>query len=188
MNTLQLQKQTDGGGVARSGYVGDTAKARALKNIGYYGIFIMDPSVPKKMSLRKRICDAFEIPEEVLFDKTRKREVVNARQVYTFLVKKVSEKLLKELEEKTKPRLSLMNNDEVLEYKRKLFRLTRNKTLSPLGNHIGGKDHATIVHTMKAVNNYYETEPFYRNLIDSVTEEIYCGRVELPMIEQPMML
>ena len=104
------------------------------------------------------------------------------------MVKTVSEKLLEELKEKTEPHLQWMNNDEIYEYNKKLQRLTRNKTLSALGLHIGGRDHATVCHTMKAVNNYYETEPFYRNLIDSVTEEIYCGRVELPMIEQPMML
>ena len=183
MNTLQLQKQTDGGGVARSGYVGDTAKARALKNIGYYGIFIMDPTVPKKMSLRKRICDAFEIPEEVLFDKTRKREVVNARQVYTYLVKTVSEKLLEELKEKTEPHLQWMNNDEIYEYNKKLQRLTRNKTLSALGLHIGGRDHATVCHTMKAVQNYYDTETIIQNLIDTVTEELYRGKIELPTVE-----
>lgn len=179
MNTIELQKTADNGGIID--YNDDAAEARTLRNFRYYRIFIMDP--PKKITLKKRICDFFEIPEELLFEKTRKREVVNARQVYKYLVKTVSEKLLEELKEKTEPHLQWMNNDEIYEYNKKLQRLTRNKTLSALGLHIGGRDHATVCHTMKAVQNYYDTETIIQNLIDTVTEELYRGKIELPTVE-----
>lgn len=37
-------------------------------------------------SFRKSVCEAFHIPEELLFTKTRKREICNARQIYMYVL------------------------------------------------------------------------------------------------------
>jgi hypothetical protein len=44
--------------------------------------------LPKYSTLSKEICKAFGISEERLFQHTRKREIVNARQVYVYILRK----------------------------------------------------------------------------------------------------
>ena len=49
----------------------------------------------KPKTLKKAVCDEFKISENLLFVKTRKREISNARQVYTYVLvkaKKMSDK------------------------------------------------------------------------------------------------
>ena len=49
----------------------------------------------KPKTLKKAVCDEFKISENLLFAKTRKREISNARQVYAYVLvkaKKMSDK------------------------------------------------------------------------------------------------
>jgi chromosomal replication initiator protein len=49
----------------------------------------------KPKTLKKAVCDEFKISEDLLFAKTRKREISNARQVYAYVLvkaKKMSDK------------------------------------------------------------------------------------------------
>ena len=49
----------------------------------------------KPKTLKKAVCDEFKISENLLFVKTRKREISNARQVYAYVLvkaKKMSDK------------------------------------------------------------------------------------------------
>ena len=49
----------------------------------------------KPKTLKKAVCDEFKISEDLLFVKTRKREISNARQVYAYVLvkaKKMSDK------------------------------------------------------------------------------------------------
>jgi len=65
--------------------------------------------------------------------KTRRREVVQVRQVAMYFAKKY----------------------------------TRN-SLSVIGSGIGGKDHATVLHSCKTVNNLYDTNKHFRSHIDEL--------------------
>jgi chromosomal replication initiator protein len=67
------------------------------------------------------------IPANIIQAKTRKRDVVEARQVAMYLAKR--------------------NTKE---------------SLSAIGRNIGGKDHATVVHACKTVDNLLETNRDFR--------------------------
>lgn len=67
------------------------------------------------------------IPLSVMFLKTRKREVVEARQLSMTFAK-----------------------------------VFTNCSLRTIGDEFGGKDHATVLHAEKTINNLYETDPILR--------------------------
>lgn len=68
------------------------------------------------------------IPSEVLQVKTRKRDIVEARQVAMYLSKR--------------------NTKE---------------SLAKIGSAIGGKDHATVIHACRTVENLLETDRVFRD-------------------------
>jgi chromosomal replication initiator protein len=47
-----------------------------------------DEGADKPKTLKKAVCDEFKISEDLLFVKTRKREISNARQVYAYVLVK----------------------------------------------------------------------------------------------------
>jgi len=112
---------------------------------------------PKYSTLKKEICNAFGIPEERLFDHCRKREIVNARQVYVYLLRKT--KLQKE-----DPVQKAKRDSEVV-----------------MAAHIGF-DHATVYHCENKVQDYCDTEPFIRDLISRLTNDIISGKLEMPVL------
>lgn len=116
------------------------------------------PGVTDKSTLRKEICNAFGIPEENLFLKCRKREIVNARQIYVYLIRTT------ELE------------DEVSVQK------VKRKSPSALAKHIGF-DHATIYHCESKTQDYYDTEADTRALIDRLQADLISGKIPMPFIE-----
>jgi hypothetical protein len=71
----------------------------------------------------KEVSDLYEIPVEQISEKTRKREVVFARQMAQTLS----------------------------------FRLTK-CSLAIIGEEIGGKDHATVLHACKTIDNLADTD------------------------------
>lgn len=48
----------------------------------------MVSTTDKPKTLKKAVCDEFKISEDLLFVKTRKREISNARQVYAYVLVK----------------------------------------------------------------------------------------------------
>ncbi|MCB0480072.1 MAG: chromosomal replication initiator protein DnaA [Flavobacteriales bacterium] len=87
--------------------------------------------------IQKVVCDYFDLNIELLKSKTRKREVVQARQIAMFFSKKLTK-----------------------------------SSLANIGAHCGGKDHATVLHACKTVNNLMETDKTFRGYIDDLEKKI----------------
>lgn len=83
--------------------------------------------------IKKTVCEYFNIPLEQLKSKTRKREIVQSRQVAMFFAKSY----------------------------------TKN-SLATIGAQIGGKDHATVLHACKTVNNLIETDKRFKRYITDI--------------------
>ena len=87
--------------------------------------------------IQKVVCDYFDMQVDVLRSKTRKREIVQARQIAMYFAK------------------------------------TMTKTsLTSIGSQIGGKDHATVLHSCKTVNNLLETDKRFRVYIDEIEKKL----------------
>jgi chromosomal replication initiator protein len=87
--------------------------------------------------IQKVVCDYFDLPIELLKSKTRKREVVQARQIAMFFAKKMTK-----------------------------------SSLANIGMHCGGKDHATVLHACKTVNNLIDTDKRFRSYITDLEKKI----------------
>jgi chromosomal replication initiator protein len=87
--------------------------------------------------IQKVVCDYFELPIELLKSKTRKREVVQARQIAMYFAKQLTK-----------------------------------SSLANIGAHCGGKDHATVLHACKTVNNLMETDKRFKVYIDDLEKKI----------------
>jgi chromosomal replication initiator protein len=87
--------------------------------------------------IQKVVCNYFNIPIEQIQSKTRKREIVQARQVAMFFSKSLTK-----------------------------------ASLATIGTQIGGKDHATVLHACKTVNNLIETDKRFRIQIDEIEKKL----------------
>lgn len=87
--------------------------------------------------IQKVVCDYFDLPLELLKSKTRKREVVQARQIAMFFAKNMTK-----------------------------------SSLATIGMHCGGKDHATVLHACRTVNNLMETDKRFKNYISELERKI----------------
>lgn len=87
--------------------------------------------------IQKVVCDYFDLPMELLKSKTRKREVVQARQIAMFFAKSMTK-----------------------------------SSLATIGLHCGGKDHATVLHACRTVNNLMDTDKRFKNYIDELEKKI----------------
>ncbi len=87
--------------------------------------------------IQKVVCDYFNLPIELLKSKTRKREVVQARQIAMYFAKQMTK-----------------------------------ASLASIGAHCGGKDHATVLHACKTVNNLMETDKRFKGYIDDLDKKI----------------
>ncbi len=87
--------------------------------------------------IQKVICNYYNIGLEQLQSKTRKREIVQARQVAMFFSKSLTK-----------------------------------SSLATIGTQIGGKDHATVLHACKTVNNLIETDKRFRIQIDEIEKKL----------------
>ena len=86
--------------------------------------------------IQKTVCDYYKVPIDLMQGKTRKREVVQARQVSMFFSKGLTK-----------------------------------ASLASIGSHIGGKDHATVLHACKTVNNLIDTDKHFRNQITDLEKK-----------------
>lgn len=87
--------------------------------------------------IQKTVCDYFSIPLENLKSKTRKREIVQARQIAMFFAKSLTK-----------------------------------SSLATIGSLIGGKDHATVLHACKTVNNLIDTDKKFRVYIEDIEKKL----------------
>jgi chromosomal replication initiator protein len=87
--------------------------------------------------IQKVVCSYFDVPVDALQSKTRKREIVQARQVAMFFSKNLTK-----------------------------------SSLATIGSQIGKKDHATVLHACKTVNNLVETDKQFRNQIDEIEKKL----------------
>ena len=87
--------------------------------------------------IQKVVCDYFDLPIELLKSKTRKREVVQARQIAMFFAKQMTK-----------------------------------SSLANIGAHCGGKDHATVLHACKTVNNLMDTDKRFKSYITDLEKKI----------------
>jgi chromosomal replication initiator protein len=87
--------------------------------------------------IQKVVSDYFNLPLELLKSKTRKREVLQARQIAMFFAKSMTK-----------------------------------SSLASIGLQCGGKDHATVLHACRTVNNLMETDKKFRVYIDEIEKKI----------------
>ena len=80
--------------------------------------------------IQKVVSDYFNMPVELMKSKTRKREIVQARQIAMYFSKKLTK-----------------------------------SSLASIGMQCGGKDHATVLHACKTVNNLIDTDKTFRKYI-----------------------
>ena len=89
------------------------------------------------MNIQKVVCDYFNIHVDQLQLKTRKREIVQARQVAMFFSKSLTK-----------------------------------SSLATIGSQIGGKDHATVLHACKTVNNLIDTDKRFMLSIQEIEKKL----------------
>jgi len=87
--------------------------------------------------IQKVVCNYFNIPPDSIRSKTRKREIVQARQIAMYFSKGLTK-----------------------------------SSLATIGSQIGGKDHATVLHACKTVNNLIETDKSFRLQIDEIEKKL----------------
>jgi chromosomal replication initiator protein len=87
--------------------------------------------------IQKVVCDYFNLPLDLMKSKTRKREVVQARQIAMYFSKSLTK-----------------------------------SSLATIGSHCGGKDHATVLHACRTVNNLIDTDKHFRVYITDIEKKI----------------
>ncbi|SHJ53925.1 chromosomal replication initiator protein DnaA [Tangfeifania diversioriginum] len=87
--------------------------------------------------ISKVVCDYFNMPVESLQTKTRKREIVQARQITMFFSKSLTK-----------------------------------YSLASIGAQIGNKDHATVLHACKTVNNLKDTDKNFRQYVEDIEKKL----------------
>jgi chromosomal replication initiator protein len=87
--------------------------------------------------IQKVVCDYFNISLEIINSKTRKREIVQARQLAMFFSKKHTK-----------------------------------ASLATIGLHCGNKDHATVLHACRTVNNLIDTDKQFRIYVEELDKKI----------------
>ncbi|MFM2385529.1 MAG: chromosomal replication initiator protein DnaA [Bacteroidota bacterium] len=88
-------------------------------------------------AIQKMVCDYYNISYEKLQAKTRKREIVQARQISMFLAKK----------------------------------FTKN-SLKTIGEHFGGRDHTTVIHSCQTVNDLMDTDTTIRGQVKELQQKV----------------
>ncbi len=87
--------------------------------------------------IQKVVCDYFNIEVNQLQTKTRKREIVQARQIAMYFSKNLTK-----------------------------------SSLANIGTQIGGKDHATVLHACKTVNNLMETDKQFKQYVEDIQKKL----------------
>lgn len=88
-------------------------------------------------AIQKMVCEFFNVPYERLLHKTRKREIVQARQITMYLAKA----------------------------------FTKN-SLKTIGEHFGGRDHTTVIHSCQTVKDLMDTDSMFRENVMELTQKV----------------
>ncbi len=86
--------------------------------------------------IQKTVSDYFQLDMNVMQSKTRKRDIVQARQLAMFFAKKYTK-----------------------------------ASLASIGSQIGKRDHATVLHACKTVDNLVSTDKQFRKYVDDLTKK-----------------
>ena len=87
--------------------------------------------------IQKIVSDYFQLDLETLQSKTRKRHVVQARQLAMFFAKKFTK-----------------------------------ASLANIGSQIGDRDHATVLHACKTVDNLVATDKQFKKFVDDINSKL----------------
>lgn len=87
--------------------------------------------------IQKVVCNYYSVGIDMLQSKTRKREIVQARQVAMYFSKSLTK-----------------------------------SSLATIGSQIGGKDHATVLHACKTVNNLMDTDKSFKYQIEEIEKKL----------------
>ena len=86
--------------------------------------------------IQKVVCDSLDLPVESIQQTSRKREIVQARQLSMYFAKKITK-----------------------------------SSLAVIGMQCGNKDHATVLHACKQIENLRQTDRYIRNLVDELEKK-----------------
>ncbi len=86
--------------------------------------------------ISKTVCNYLNVPIDMLHSSTRKREIVQARQIAMFFSKKYTK-----------------------------------AALASIGKQVGGKDHATVLHACKTVQNLQETDKRFKQTLEEIDKK-----------------
>jgi len=87
--------------------------------------------------IQKVVCDYFDMPVELLKSRTRRREIVQARQLAMYFSKQFTK-----------------------------------SSLATIGAQCGNKDHATVLHACKTVNNLSETDKRFKKYVEEIEKKL----------------
>ena len=87
--------------------------------------------------IQKIVCDYFGLGVDVIYSKSRKRDVVQARQLAMYFSKKLTK-----------------------------------SSLTTIGLHCGNKDHATVLHACRTVNNLMDTDKQFKSYVIDIEKRI----------------
>jgi chromosomal replication initiator protein len=88
-------------------------------------------------AIQRIVCEYFSVSYEKLLHKTRKREIVQARQITMFLAKS----------------------------------FTKN-SLKTIGEHFGGRDHTTVIHSCQTVKDLMDTDSMFKENVQELTQKV----------------
>lgn len=88
-------------------------------------------------TIQKMVCEYFDVSYDKLLQKTRKREIVQARQITMYLAKS----------------------------------FTKN-SLKTIGEHFGGRDHTTVIHSCQTVKDLMDTDSVFRENVLELHQKV----------------
>jgi chromosomal replication initiator protein len=88
-------------------------------------------------TIQKMVCEYFDVSYDKLLQKTRKREIVQARQITMFLAKT----------------------------------FTKN-SLKTIGEHFGGRDHTTVIHSCQTVKDLMDTDSSFKESVVELQQKV----------------
>lgn len=99
---------------------------------------IREPQIKLTIAdIQRIVCDYFDITEDQVRARTRKREISQTRQVAMYFCKKLT-----------------------------------NNSLKTIGLQFGGRDHSTVIHAYRTVENQIETDTKFSQMIEDVKHRI----------------
>jgi len=93
-------------------------------------------------AIQKMVCEYYSIEYDKLQAKTRKREIVQARQISMYLAKMYTKSSLK-----------------------------------TIGDHFGGRDHTTVIHSVTTVNNLMDTDSLIREQVKELQQKVQLAAI-----------